>query len=155
MLVNYSVLLVELIMGVIRHNSIISVWAAILDFDQSFSLITIGGKKRKSVKDMLIDEFKLHLWTTAFASIVGWIFVSGASITVHHDVIVNHFTYMVPYYGTYIAVFKFCGLAFLIGQRFKYLNESILASANEGNLKSDHLLITKVRMTFGNSDKLP
>ncbi|KAJ8680961.1 hypothetical protein QAD02_016748 [Eretmocerus hayati] len=151
MLVNYFVLLVELIMSIVRHKAIMSVWISILEFDQSVGLTTVGKTKGTSSEDSLVDKFKLYMWSIALISISGWSVISGTSMTTNFENIVDHFSYMLPYYGTYIAVFQFCGLAFLIGQRFKYLNESVQASVDEGSSKSNNLQFIKMKELVHNS----
>ncbi|KAJ8680962.1 hypothetical protein QAD02_016749 [Eretmocerus hayati] len=147
MLINYTVLLAELVMSVIRHKAIICIWISVLAFDQPFSLIKTGRTECWGTEDSLVDEIQFYLWSTAFISIIGWSSVSIASIT-NDGVILDHFIYMLPYYGTYVAVFKFCGLAFLIGQRFKYLNEIILASAEGRSSNPNNLQSIKVGMNL-------
>ncbi|KAJ8680958.1 hypothetical protein QAD02_016745 [Eretmocerus hayati] len=147
MLFNYFILAMELSQSVMRYKAVISVWISISNFDQAFDLnMTRRRLKVAELRSPMHDEFKFYLRTILFVSVLGWGVVSWTGITFYHDTLLGNLSYMLPYYGTYIAVLQFCGLALLLGQRFKFLNESILASTRRGIFTHKDLLNIKVTM---------
>ncbi|KAJ8680957.1 hypothetical protein QAD02_016744 [Eretmocerus hayati] len=144
LVLNNSILLVELAQSIMRYKAVTNVWISISNFDQALDLnVTRRGLNVAELRSPMLDDLKFYLRTILFISFAGWGVVSWTGITFYHDQLLGNLSYMLPYYGTYVAVLQFCGLVLLLGQRFEFLNDSILASTRRGIFMHKDLLNIK------------
>lgn len=89
-------------------------WNAIQDFDIAFELDDPEKKPH--------SEAKLWLWSILFTSFVSWTAINQIGMWAFNETYLRNVGYMLVYVGTFVAVFKFAGMVFILGQRFAYLN---------------------------------
>ncbi|KAJ8680852.1 hypothetical protein QAD02_016639 [Eretmocerus hayati] len=127
-LLNYIVLMMELVRSITTRQQLIKVWDRIQVFDESLQLLLgydeISSKKRLP-KSHTYQSMIIHLqrcvWIIFAISTVGWTAVNVLGMYAYHETYLRNISYMIPYVLTFIVALKFCGLVYLINQRLSLL----------------------------------
>ncbi|KAJ8680860.1 hypothetical protein QAD02_016647 [Eretmocerus hayati] len=137
LILNYMVSVTELSLSVLNRKNFVHVWNSIQEFDESFRLgvvlNAVEASKGQPLKyGPLVSQSRIWLWSSLVVSTIGWTAINQLGMHAFNEPYLRNVGYLLTYVGTYIAVFKFCGIVFLLGQRFAYLNRLILRRTNNG-----------------------
>ncbi|XP_014222192.1 putative gustatory receptor 2a [Trichogramma pretiosum] len=146
LLLNYAVSLVELSLCVLRRAEFAGVWNAIQAFDEAYDIgldNNKGGGDRDQQQQQhhpLLRQAKHWLWLLLFGFVLAWVSVNQTGMYAFNESYVNNIGYMLTYVGTCVAVLKFCGMAALLLQRFRHLNQLLQAKldTNVNDSKVDY-----------------
>ncbi|KAJ8674555.1 hypothetical protein QAD02_005817 [Eretmocerus hayati] len=151
MLVNFVVLLTEIVNSIITADKMIIVWNCIQNFDRSVRLdrTLMPCPSDPETPNLLIGQLTYNLRRGVAIFIVGWTIVSISGLIAYHETIFRNLNYAAAYYGNCIAVFKFCLIAFLLCQRFQYLNDVLLKKSIVGQFKiQDYLFLKETELKY-------
>lgn len=115
MFANYSVSIIDISLSIIYGQKIVNIWNTFQTIDHEFH----GFYKQD------FNTTKLSLWLITIFSIVVWLLVGHSEIQAYNESFVQNFINLVNYIGSYLTVFKFCALVFLLNQRFVYLKNIV------------------------------
>lgn len=112
----------DLVLGLCWRKQFVHVWNRIQEFDESYELGKISFTSRYSP---MIENTRFWLWMALLGNFLVWFAINQLGMQAFNEPYVQNVSYMITYVGSCVAVFKFCGLLFLLGQRFAYLNKLV------------------------------
>ncbi|KAI4501177.1 hypothetical protein M0802_003550 [Mischocyttarus mexicanus] len=111
---NYITTMYSLLITVTTRNKFVQIWNNIQDYDDAVRLL---GYPQKEIKT------KICCWFFIFLNIFLWTSVNQSGMYAFNETWFSNITYMSVYFGSCLAVYKFIGMTFLLGQRFHHLNQ--------------------------------
>lgn len=121
LILNYLVSLADLSLGILRRGRFVHVWNAIQDFDSAHKLDEPDPETGQRLGPLL-RRTKRWLWTGMVASVLVWTTINQLGMRAFNEPYLKNVGYLLTYISTCVAVFKVCGIVYLLGQRFGYLN---------------------------------
>lgn len=112
----------DLTMTILSRNQFVIIWNIIQDFDYETNNLGFPQTDRKT---------KLYGWITLIISFSIWLYINQTGMYAFMEPTVQNVSYMYGYIGTTFSVFKFSGVAAILGERFKHLNK--IASHSSSN----------------------
>ncbi|XP_014476666.1 PREDICTED: uncharacterized protein LOC106745510 [Dinoponera quadriceps] len=112
-IINYSVVVYELGLTVFMRRSFTRTWNALQDYDESVRQL---GYPRKETRTAIAA------WILAIVTATVWTTVNRSGMYAFLETWIYNMGYMLSYVGTSIALYKFVGIAYFLGQRFHHLN---------------------------------
>lgn len=106
-------MMIDVSIAMWTRNEFIKIWNVIQDFDCETNRLGFPQTDNKT---------KFWLWVILIINILNWLWINQTGMYAFSESLVQNFSYMFVYIGTCYSVFKFSGMAIVIGQRFKYLN---------------------------------
>lgn len=114
MVVNYSVMMYELVATIFTRRAFTRVWNDLQDLDEKLSALGYPRKERR---------IGIFIWVLLVGLTICWIIVNQSGIYAFKETWMFNSAYMLTYIGTSMCVYKFCGMVIFIGQRFTQLNQ--------------------------------
>lgn len=112
--VNYLVAMYDLISTIFTRKTFSRIWNAQQDFDERLSQL---GYPREETK------IKIATWILLASQIVIWTAVNQSGMFAFEETWTFNVSYMCIYIGSATAVYKFFGMASILGLRFHQLNQ--------------------------------
>ncbi|XP_032666717.1 putative gustatory receptor 2a [Odontomachus brunneus] len=112
-IINYSVVMYELGLTIFTRRSFTRIWNALQDYDEDVRQL---GYPRKEMRTAIAG------WILTIVTATVWTILSFFGMYAFRETWSFNVGYMLPYIGTSIAVYKFVGMAYFLGQRFHHLN---------------------------------
>ncbi|XP_047351148.1 putative gustatory receptor 28a [Vespa velutina] len=111
---NYITTVCSLLMTIWTRNKFVQIWNNIQDYDDAIRLL---GYPQKEIKTRIV------CWIIIFLNITLWTLVNQTGMYAFTESWISNVTYMSPYFGSCLAVYKFIGITLILGQRFHHLNQ--------------------------------
>ncbi|KAJ8664845.1 hypothetical protein QAD02_006507 [Eretmocerus hayati] len=116
--------------NIINRKKFVIVWNGIMSFDESFELGKVTNpigvtKEKPPIYREEMRQAKNYLWCCIFVGVFGWTIVNQWGMVAFNERYLQNMSYMIVYVVHFAAVSKFCGLIFLLGQRFAHLNQRV------------------------------
>lgn len=112
--INYLVSLLDLLMGIFNREVFMHIWNSIQLQQDMISFH----------QQQLLRKLKFRMWTFIGVGTLGWISVNQFGMFAFKENYLNNITYMIGYVATFVSVFKFCGLAFILKLGFSQLADA-------------------------------
>ena len=106
--------MIDVLITILTRNKFVKVWNIIQDFDHRTSKLGFPQSNKKT---------KFWVWVILIINILNWLWINQTGMYAFGESFIINFSYMFMYIGTCYSIIKFSGMAILIGQRFKHLNE--------------------------------
>ncbi|XP_078045120.1 uncharacterized protein LOC144474283 [Augochlora pura] len=113
-IVNYLVIMYELISTMFRSSAFVKIWNDLQDFDEK--LCRLGYPRKEGTVE-------IATWALLFSQVVVWTMVNQSGMYAFLETWFFNVCYMLTYVGTAVSVYKFAGVATFVGQRFHQLNQ--------------------------------
>ncbi|XP_020288308.1 uncharacterized protein LOC109856935 [Pseudomyrmex gracilis] len=124
---NNGVLMYELGLVMLTRRKFVSTWNALQDYDESVRQL---GYPRKETRTAIVA------WMLAIVITIIWVVVNRSGMYAFFETWSYNMGYLLPYVGTSIALYKFVGMAFFLGQRFHHLNTIAMKTLPPASTKS-------------------
>ncbi|KAL2727985.1 putative gustatory receptor 28a [Vespula maculifrons] len=111
---NCFTMIYSVLMTMSTRNKFVQIWNNIQDYDDAVRLL---GYPQKEIKTRIV------CWILITLNIALWTSVNQIGMYAFTESWISNIGYMSPYFGSCIAVYKFIGITFILGQRFHHLNE--------------------------------
>ncbi|KAI4483268.1 hypothetical protein M0804_008323 [Polistes exclamans] len=111
---NYITTVYSLLITATSRNKFVQIWNNMQDYDDAVRLL---GYPQKEIKT------KIGCWMIILMNILLWTLVNQSGMYAFNETWFSNVTYMSVYFGSCLAVYKFIGMTFLLGQRFHHLNQ--------------------------------
>ncbi|XP_033327325.2 uncharacterized protein LOC117220945 [Megalopta genalis] len=112
-IVNYLVVMYELISTMFGCKAFVKIWNTLQDFDEKLRQL---GYPRKE------GTVEVATWALLFSQAVVWTMVNQSGMYAFKETWMFNVSYMLTYVGTAVSVYKFFGIVTFFGQRFHQLN---------------------------------
>ncbi|XP_070523339.1 putative gustatory receptor 28a [Cardiocondyla obscurior] len=112
-IINYSVVLYELILVTFTRSSFVKIWNALQDYDDYVRRL---GYPRKEMRTAIVA------WVLVIVNTLIWTAINRFGMYAFMESWTYNMGYMLPYVGTSVAIYKFMAIAIFLGQRFHHLN---------------------------------
>ncbi|XP_076654089.1 uncharacterized protein LOC143359767 [Halictus rubicundus] len=115
-IVNYMVVMYELIANIFSRSRFVKIWNDLQDFDDQLRQL---GYPRKE------GAVEIGAWILLVSQIVVWTLVNQSGMYAYLETWSFNVSYMCMYVGTAVSVYKFSGMVIFVGQRFQQLNQIV------------------------------
>lgn len=115
--------LADLSLGLLRRGQFVRVWNTIQDFDTAYKLDEPEMDGRRL--GPLLRRTRLWLWTSMVSNALVWTTINQLGMLAFQERYFINIGYMLTYVSSCVAVFKCCGVVYLLGQRFGHLNDLV------------------------------
>lgn len=95
------------------RRSFTKTWNALQDYDDSVRQLGFPRKETQTA---------IYAWILTILITTVWVIVNRSGMYAFFEPWMENMAYLIGYIGTSIAVVKFSGMAFFLGQRFHHLN---------------------------------
>jgi len=116
----------ELGLAAFTKRSFVRIWNALQDYDEGVRQL---GHPRKETRTAIVA------WIVVIVSTIIWITINRTGMYAFFEKWTVNVRYMIPYFGTSVAIYKFVAVAIFLGQRFHHLNTIAIKNlpSAEGN----------------------
>ncbi|XP_076280700.1 uncharacterized protein LOC143209214 [Lasioglossum baleicum] len=113
-IVNYLVVMYELISNIFTRGRFIKIWNDLQDYDEKLRKLGYPRKERST---------EVGVWILLASQIAVWTIVNQSGMSAFEEDWSFNVSYMCTYVGSAVSVYKFSGMVILVGQRFHQLNQ--------------------------------
>ncbi|EFN81389.1 hypothetical protein EAI_07614 [Harpegnathos saltator] len=113
-IINYSVVMYELVLTLFTRRNFTRIWNALQDYDEDVRQLDYPRKETRTA---------IAAWILTIVTATVWTIVNRSGMYAFLETWSYNIGYMLSYIGTSMAVYKFVGMAYFLGQRFHHLNK--------------------------------
>lgn len=96
------------------RKKLTEIWCVLQDYDESVEDIGHARNEKTTF---------IWVWSVIIFSFLGWLTINQLGVAASGDSSIKTLSYVIIYVGFFVSVTKFSGIAMLLGQRFRHLNE--------------------------------
>lgn len=136
-IINYSVAMYELGLAAFTRCSFTKIWNALQDYDEDVRQLGYPRRERRTA---------IVAWILAVAIAAIWIAINRIGMYAFFETWTYNMGYLLLYIGSSMALFKFVGMVFFLGQRFHHLNAMTIKNLPSTSAKKNIVISKKVRI---------
>lgn len=157
MVLNFVVLVIEMISEIYRSQKFVEFWNSLEDFDNALGIGggSIGSKDLTSPSTLsfirmrgkrIVRRAKIYHFLVLALSILMWTLINRIGMFAFAETFVQNFGYLLMYIVACFTTIKLSGLVYFLGQRFEFLNDMIVEDKNGNKFEMKNLEKIQVLM---------